>query len=114
MRWIEKGLPSAGLYVGALSWMASTQANYALVPVACAHQGVWLVPMLSFGLAVLSILGGLLSWRALPAQHLHPDYHAGGKPHRFLAIIGMGSAVLFAAVILLQGVAGVVLQGCER
>jgi hypothetical protein len=114
MRWIENGLPSAGLYAGALSWMASTQANYALVPVVCSHKGIWLVPLLSLCLAVISVLGGLLSWRALAVRYVHPETHAGGRPHYFLAWVSSGSAALFAAVILLQGVAGIVLQGCER
>jgi hypothetical protein len=114
MKWIENGLPSAGLYAGALSWMASTQVNYALVPVVCASKGVWLVPSLSLSLAVISILGGLLSWRAISARVVPLQTHAGGTPHRFMATVGVGSAALFAAIILLQGAAGMVLQGCER
>ena len=90
------------------------QANYALVPVVCAHQGTWLVPVLSLCLALIAMLGGFLSWRALLRQPLHPDHLAGGSPHRFMAVLGVASAALFAAVILLQGAGGLVLHGCER
>jgi hypothetical protein len=113
MKWIENGVPSAGLYVGGLSWMASTQANYGLVPVVCAHNGTWIVPALCLSLAVVSILGGVLSWRALRPQFL-PDHPGGGTPRRFTAMLGILSAALFAVVILVQGAAGMVLQGCER
>jgi len=114
MRWIENGWPSAGLYVGALSWMVSTQANYMLAHVVCAHQRVWLVPALSLALALISSLGALVSWRALSGRYAEPNHGVGEGPHRFIAIIGMASAALFAAVILLQGMAGLVLDGCER
>jgi hypothetical protein len=114
MSWIEDGWPAAGLYVGALCWMASTQVNYMLPAVVCAQQSSWVVPLLSFGLALITTIAGFFSWRALAGRNSRPDPHAGGRPHRFMAIIGMSSAALFAAVILLQGAAGLVLHGCER
>jgi hypothetical protein len=37
-----------------------------------------------------------------------------GRPASFLALLSMLIALLFAAVILMQGAAGLILTGCER
>jgi hypothetical protein len=110
-----KGLPSAGVYVGPAAWLLSTQANYALVPWICAHQ-VRLVPLVALGLAMLSLFGGFLSWRAYRSSSVTPqsDSTGAGRPHRFVAIVGMAIAGLFTVVILVHGAAGLVFHGCER
>jgi hypothetical protein len=112
---LRTGLPSAGLFAGPVAWMVSTQANYALVPWICA-SGLQLVPLVAAALAAASLFGGFLSWRAWTAAKPEAggDPSAGGSPHRFVAAVGMLTATLFALVILLQGAAGLVLQGCER
>ena len=98
--------PSAGLFAGPAAWFLSTQANYALTPWVCAHQ-VRIIPLVALALAVLSLAGGFLSWRAYRS--------AGASPaSRFLAAIGIMMALLFAAAILVQGAAGLVFHGCER
>ena len=38
----------------------------------------------------------------------------GGRAGRFVAAVGIMMAVLFALVIAVQGIAGIVLNGCER
>jgi hypothetical protein len=98
--------PSAGLFVGPAAWFLNTQVNYALTPWVCAHQ-IRIIPAVALALAALSLGGGFLSWRACRA--------AGTTPaERFLAAIGVAMALLFAAVILVQGAAGLVFHGCER
>jgi hypothetical protein len=111
---IREGLPSAGIFAGPAAWLAGTQANYALVPWICAHQ-VRLVPLVALSLAALSLAGGFLSWRAYRrAGSGAPETHGGGQPHRFTSAIGVGVAALFAAIIVVQGAAGLVFHGCER
>jgi hypothetical protein len=98
--------PTAGLFAGPAAWFLSTQVNYALTPWVCAHQ-VRIVPAVALALAAVSLAGGFLSWRA--------HRSAGASPaNRFLAAIGIMMALLFAAVILVQGAAGLVFHGCER
>lgn len=112
---LSRGLPSAGLYAGPAAWMVDTQANYALVPWICAHQAP-LVPIVALVLAAVSLFGGFLSWQAwrvAPAV-TEREQTGGGRPHHFLALVGTAMAVLFAAVILLHGAAGLVFHGCER
>ena len=113
--WMTRGLPSAGLYAGPIAWFVSTQGNYALTPWMCANKTP-VVPMLAAVLVVVSLLGGFLSWRALVNANSVPqaDPTGAGRPHRFIAALGMMLAVLFALVISVQGVAGVIFNGCER
>jgi hypothetical protein len=113
--WVARGLPSAGLFAGPLAWFVSTQGNYALTPWMCANKTP-VVPMIAAVLVAISLLGGFLSWRAYAsASHVPPlDPTGAGRPHRFLAAVGIMMAVLFALVIAVQGVAGVVFNGCER
>jgi hypothetical protein len=112
---VARGLPSAGLYAGPLAWFVSTQGNYALTPWMCANKTP-VVPMLAAVLFVICLAGGLLSWRALASANSVPqaDPTGAGRPHRFVAALGIMMAVLFALVIAVQGVAGIVFNGCER
>jgi hypothetical protein len=110
-----KGLPSAGVFAGPVAWGLSTQANYALVPWICAHQ-IRLVPIVAIVLAAASLAGGFLSWQAYRTSSIAPeeDSSGAGRPHRFVALVGIGMAGLFALVILVHGSAGLVFHGCER
>lgn len=110
-----KGLPSAGIFAGPAAWAVSTQANYALVPWTCAHQ-IRVIPVVALVLALASLAGGFLSWQAYRTSSITPDGDStgGGRPHRFVALMGIGIAALFAVVILIHGTAGLVFHGCER
>jgi hypothetical protein len=109
------GLPSAGIYLGPAAWLLNFVTGYALVPWICAHQ-IRLIPLLAGLTFCLAIAGGLLSLQAYrrPAIAEVSDRSGAGRPHRFTALMGMAIALLFAAVILVQGAAGLVFQGCER
>ncbi len=113
--WLTRGLPSAGIYAGPTAWLISTQANYSLVPWVCASQ-IHIIPVVAVAMAGVSLLGGFLSWRgyvtATPTPH--PDSTGAGRPHRFVALIGVGIALLFATIIIVHGIAGMVFHGCER
>ncbi|QFU17504.1 hypothetical protein [Microvirga thermotolerans] len=112
---LRSGIPSAGIFIGPTAWLLNTQINYALVPWICAHK-VGLVPLVACIMALVSLLGGFLSWRAFDRSSIMPraDSAGAGRPHRFTAIVGIAMAALFALVILVQGAAGVILHGCER
>src|SRR4051794_28743869 len=112
--WIEKGLPAAGLYAGPVAWLISTQANYALVPWVCAHK-VRVIAAVALALIAGSLFGAYLSWRAYGVRPVPPgDFSDGGRPRRFLAGVGILTAVLFALVIAVHGAAGLFFSGCER
>jgi hypothetical protein len=114
-RVVTSGVAWAGLALGPTAWAISTQANYALAAWVCAHR-LQVVPLLAAGLALVSCGGALLSWRAW--RHAGgPQQQAlgsGGGPHHFVAGLGVLAGLLFALIILAQGAAGLLLDGCER
>ena len=106
----------AGVFAGPVAWGINTQANYALVPWVCAHK-IPLVPILSLVLAAAALAGAVLSWLswnrpAVKASETHAGIAEAPRP--FLGAVGVLISVLFALVILTQGAAGLVLNGCER
>jgi hypothetical protein len=109
MQWLQRGLPLAGFFAGAAALGINTQLGYLLVAWACAHHAGFAIPLMALIFAAVCALGGYLSWRSLA-------FHSARAPasSRFLSSIGVLSAILFTLVIALQGIAGLVLTGCER
>lgn len=108
----DRSFPAAGIFAGALAWFVNTEANYALANTLCGWD-VPPVPFVSAAALAIAVWGGVLSWQALRRTEPLPAGR-GGAPARLLAGIGVMSAALFAAVILIQGAAGLVFDGCER
>ena len=108
-------VPSAGIFVGPTAWLTNQQLNYMLVPWICAHQ-IPLVPVSALVSAMVSLVGAYVSWRGYRSAGPEPVAGSAGSghPHRFVAILGIGMAFLFAVAILVQGAAGLVFHGCER
>jgi hypothetical protein len=106
---------SAGLWIGALSWATSTQLNYALVSWVCS-SGVRITPFIAGALAVVALLGAAISGVAFRRrrERIETQTPAAGTPHEMLAVIGIIAGVLFALIILMQGLAGLFLTGCEK
>lgn len=99
-------LPWAGLAAGAASWAVSTQANYALVTLACRTQ-LSLTVATAAVLAAIAFAGAAVSFQAWRQTRQ-------SAAMRFVSGIGAWSGLLFGAVVLLQGIAGMILTGCER
>ncbi|TPM33167.1 hypothetical protein FJ958_10560 [Mesorhizobium sp. B2-3-5] len=110
MRTVLLGSSWCGLLSGPLSWATSTQVNYVLVPWQCAHQVPVVLP-LALTLTLLSLVGGALSWRA---RRLDGASGRKQSTERFIADLGMGTALLFALVIIMQGSAALIVDGCLR
>ena len=109
---VRLGLSWGGLFAGPLAWAASTQVNYLLVSWQCTHE-VPIVPTLAVVLAIGALAGGVLSWRAGGGETgSTPKPEA--KTDHFVATLGVLAAALFALVILMQGLAGLILDGCVR
>jgi hypothetical protein len=98
MAW-RAGLTWAGIAAGPGAWAVSTQANYALSPWPWAHR-LAVVPIVAAVLTVIALAGAALSWRALTTHAV--------STQQFVAL-GVLAGLLFAAVIALHGVAGMVL-----
>jgi hypothetical protein len=111
---LVKWSSSAGLWIGAFAWGTSTQLNYSLVPWVCS-SGIRITPWTTAGLAIIALLGAGLSGYAFRHRRarLETQTPAAGTPHEMLAMIGIGAGLLFALIILMQGLAGLFLTGCE-
>jgi hypothetical protein len=107
--------PWAGLAAGPACWAINTQLNYALVPRFCG-RGLNTAPVIAAVLVAVSLAGAVWSWLAwsryegpglqIPEQDGHPGYLLSG--------LGVAAGVLFALVILMQGLAGLILDPCLR
>jgi hypothetical protein len=105
----------AGLALGPASWALNTQVNYALVNWECSG-GKHPIGMIAAVLAVVSLAGALSSWVALRRYDASgvPVPEQDGHPHRLLSAIGVTFGILFAIVIVMQGIAGIFLEPCLR
>jgi hypothetical protein len=105
----------AGLALGPASWALNTQINYALVNWECSG-GKNLLAVIAAVLAVVSLAGALSSWMAWRRYDAWgvPVPEQDGHPYRLLSAIGVGFGILFAIVIVMQGIAGIFLEPCLR
>jgi hypothetical protein len=112
---LRNGIDWAGLAVGPSAWALSTQGNYSLASWVC-HWHVNAVPPIALLLIIAALAGSALSWRAWRNSNAGGEIliEQNGRPRAFLALMSALLAVLFAAVIAMQGVAGLILTGCER
>jgi len=110
---LTRGISWAGLVSGPLSWVISTQANYALVELQCAN-GMGLTHWVAFAAALIAALGACLSLPAWLSAEKPPAPPHRLQTRRFVAAIGFGAGLLFALITVMQGVAAVIFTGCER
>jgi hypothetical protein len=102
--------PAAGLLAGPLAWAITTQGGYSFAPLLCATRASVYLFVASLWLAGISLIAAFISFEAFRAAGPQRD----GQPRRLLAYLGVGTGVLFAFVIGLQGAAAFMLTGCER
>ncbi|MDG4900001.1 hypothetical protein EOA75_04825 [Mesorhizobium sp. M1A.F.Ca.IN.022.07.1.1] len=113
MRALRLGTSWGGLVSGPLAWAISTQLNYALVPWQCNRQVPVVLPV-ALVLMVFSLLGGVLSWQAKRQGGAAFKPERTRSTERFIADLGMLSALLFALVIVMQASAALILDECLR
>ncbi|UCI10511.1 hypothetical protein [Mesorhizobium sp. B1-1-8] len=113
MRALRLGTSWGGLLSGPLAWAISTQLNYALVPWQCNRQVPLVLPA-ALLLAVLSLLGAGLSWRAKRQGGAAFKPQRTRSTERFVADLGILAALLFALVIVMQASAALILDECLR
>jgi len=105
----------AGLVSGPVSWALNTQINYALVDWECS-RGKNFLAVIAAMLTLVSLAGALSSWLAWRRYDPSgvPVPEQDGHPHRLLSAIGVTFGILFAIVIVMQGIAGIFLEPCLR
>jgi hypothetical protein len=113
---LRQGLVWTGLMSGPFAWALATQLGYSLGSFACGKQVIGIVPTAIVCL-LIALAGMALSWRELRVQaraRANADSAHSEQAQIFLAAMGVGMCALFALVILWQGAAALVFDGCER
>ncbi|HET6197011.1 MAG TPA: hypothetical protein VFE12_14715 [Acetobacteraceae bacterium] len=94
----------AGLVIAPLAWAVNTQLGQLLPYADCGASLRWNLVCSALLLPVACIAGGM-SWCATSR---------GGPTLRFIARVSGPMAPIFGLALLLQGLAGIILTGCER
>jgi predicted membrane-bound spermidine synthase len=98
-----------GLLVASAVWAVNTELGQILPYLDCQQQ-VRFSAIGSFAGVVASCLAGLISWRV--ASHTRTLGHL--TTLKFVGSVSALSALVFAFALSLQGIASLVLNGCER
>ena len=112
MSWLRKTVTPlhwSGLLVASVLWAVNTQLGQILPYLDCQRQARYSA-ILSFLGAAVACLSGAISWRSIGLAGM-------SEPRRAFIFVGSMSALaalLFAFALSMQGLAGLVLSGCER
>jgi hypothetical protein len=98
---------SAGLLIAPLLWMINTQLGEILPYLDCQYQAR-LSATTSFAAAAAASLSAAISWRS--GSYARPI----AATLSFFGSMSTLAAAIFAFALLMQGVASLVLSGCER
>jgi hypothetical protein len=104
-----------GLAGPPILWLINFQISYALVPWCCSHGHRWWIHLSNALFLLLTIACGVVGWR--DHSQTSADLEAkrvGGiaGARRLMIMMGIAGCVLFSLIILLQGIAGFVIDPC--
>ena len=100
----------AGLLIAPAVWAVNMQLGEILPNIDCIHQSRWSA-IISFVGATAAVFAGAISWRwADRARFAAPLTATSG----FVASLGALATLVFAFALSMQGIASLVLSGCER
>jgi hypothetical protein len=100
----------AGLLIAPTVWAINMQLGQILSYVDCSHRS-HLSAISSFVGSAAALLGGGLSWGWTQHQRNTSSLAATSQ---FVARVGLLSALIFTFALSMQGIASLVLTGCER
>jgi hypothetical protein len=100
----------AGLLIASTAWAINMQLGQILPYTDCARQSRWSAIISFVGVAV-AVLTGAISWRWAEQTRSTAPLTATS---RFIAWVSALSALIFAFALSMQGIASLVLSGCER
>jgi hypothetical protein len=105
----------AGVIGAPLLWAVQFQLSYMLVPWACTHRNVWIIPVVHIVFLALAIYCGVLSWRewrrigTTMARSKEEEFTAR---YKFLSALGLMNSALFCLVILAHLTSSFFLDPC--
>ena len=97
-------------------WAIQMQGGYALVPEVCKKNGGYIfLHLITIVAALLALLGAFLSWRQWRATGRESPDNTDGGPvarRRFIGALGVFSGILYAMLIIAQGIASLFFDAC--
>ena len=100
----------AGLLIAPLAWAIGTQLGEILPYLDCQHQAQSSA-IAAFSGMLLACLAAIMSWRSTSRARMADSLTATSG---FLGALSALSALIFGFALFLQGIASLVLSGCER
>jgi hydrogenase/urease accessory protein HupE len=95
------------------AWLAQIEANYALVPWACAHRNRSVFLLVSLAALAVSVWGGLFAWRSWPHPEPLTGEPMGIEGPRLLFLLGVVMSLSFTVVVIASAVPALLLSPCE-
>jgi hypothetical protein len=102
-----------GFALGPLAWGASQQTSYVLATTHCGVGQTSLILAVNAAAILLALVGFVLCWRGWRTPESSRETGSARSERRFTAGTGMLLSLMFAAVILAQGLANLFLGGCR-
>jgi hypothetical protein len=99
----------AGLWVAPLVWAVNMQLGQ-ILPYADCNSQLHTSAVVSLIGAMIAVLSGLASWRSARTSAAH----ALGETASFAGTLSSLAALVFTFALVMQGIASMVLTGCER
>jgi hypothetical protein len=101
----------AGLWVAPLVWAANMQLGQ-ILPYADCRSQLHASALASMTAATIAALSGLSSWRS--ARSASADADVSSETVSFAGTLSSLAALVFTFALVMQGIASMVLTGCER
>ena len=101
--------PWLGVFGGAAAWYAAHDLGTYLSAANCHHP--WLTPVIHLVALAAAVACGWRAWKTWPDGAIEDNLR---NLQAFSAGIGTAAAALFAVVILWQGMATLVFNGCAQ
>jgi hypothetical protein len=99
----------AGLLVAALAWAINTQLGQILPYLDCQREARFSAAASLIG-AAAAVLASGVSWRSVG----RPQRAAPDRTTNFVGLMSAMAGLVFGFALSMQGVASLVLSGCER
>jgi hypothetical protein len=112
---VAGGATWAAVFGGPLTWFASQQLSYALVPWACHGGSLLAIHLTNLGALVVIALAGARAWRdwRSPGRRVGEGPARAEGRQRFLGLIGLTLCGLFGLVIVAQALGAFFFGPCQ-
>lgn len=95
-----------GFLTGPAAWALHLVISYGLVEPICETGDIWVLHVTTAAMVALALAGAVLALRG--------SRTARGQGHRFLCLLAVGLDLIFAGIIVIQGLPNFFVHPCVR